>query len=196
MLKPYEISVVLKREVAIEPHLLNCDKDQIIKDKVWETMKRVCSSDYGFVLRLNSIDNIGDGNIDQDTGNVVYPVTFTVTTFKPKVNDIIIAKVSGVSKSGFFCVLGPFEVFVPHINIPSSYEFFYTGTNDVDIENGTGIYKSKYTTISNNEYVKIKLCAVSKMDMQQIRQILPGYEKIQTPYLGGVLQGIGEILDE
>ena len=86
-------------------------------------MKKVCSEDYGFVLRLNKIDKIGMGTIDGQYGYVVYPVDFTITAFKPNIEDIVIARVTAVSKCGFFAQLGPLEIFVPHTHIPEGYDF-------------------------------------------------------------------------
>lgn len=192
MLKPYEKEYQLVREIPIEPHLLNCNINKIIKDKVWNTMKSVCSGEYGFVLRLNTIDDVGMGTIDSDNGTVVYPVTFTITTFKPNAGDIVIAKVNAVTKSGFFCQLGPLEIFVPHTHIPDSYTYKLGETN---IGNK---FESKYTTIIKDEYVRVKLCAIQKMDIEQIFQSLSIDEsqRGKSPYIGGVLEGIGELIDE
>lgn len=193
MLKPYEKESNLKRNIAIEPHLLNCNISRIIKDKVWDKMKTVCSGEFGFVLRLNSINSIGMGTIDTDSGTVVYPVGFTITSFKPVVGDVAIACITAVSKSGFFSQLGPLEIFVPHTHIPDSYEYNYT---DEDLQQSGGIFKSELTTISKGEFVRIKICAIQKMDIQQIFESLSIQDRQPTPYIGGVLEAIGELIDE
>jgi DNA-directed RNA polymerase II subunit RPB7 len=192
MLKPYEREYQLIKEIPVEPHLLNCNINRIIKDKVWNTMKSVCSGEYGFVLRLNTIDDVGMGTIDSDNGTVVYPVTFTITTFKPNVGDIVIAKVNAVTKSGFFCQIGPLEIFVPNTHIPDAYEYKLGETN---LENK---FIGSHTTISCNEYARVKLCAIQKMDIEQIFESLSIDEsqRQKSPYVGGVLEGIGELVDE
>lgn len=192
MLKPYEKEYQLLKEIPVEPHLLNCNIDKIIKDKVWNTIKSVCSGEFGFVLRLNTIDEIGMGVIDSDNGSVVYPVKFTITTFKPDVEDIVICKVNAVTKSGFFCNLGPLEIFVPHTHIPDTYKYKLGKTN---LENE---FVGTETTIKSEEYVRVKLCAIQKMDIEQIFQSLSIDEsqRQKSPYVGGVLEGIGELIDE
>lgn len=203
MLQPYESHNCLVREISIEPHLLNCNIERIVKDKVWDKMKTVCSGEFGFVLRLNSIDNIGIGTIDVDSGTVIHPVRFTITSFKPEIDSIVIAQITAVSKSGFFAQLGPLEIFVPHTHIPDSYVYKFIGsTDEIDtngfngINNQQSVFKSEYTTISKEEYVRIRICAIQKMDINQIFESLSIKDREPTPYVGGVLEAIGELIDE
>lgn len=195
MLKPYEKEVKLFREIPIEPHLLTCNTEKIIKDKVWQIMKSVCSGEYGFVIRLNQIDEIGMGTVDTSTGSVVFPVRFTVTAFKPDINDIVICCVTSVTKTGFFCQIGPLEIFVPHTQIPESYEFKFTNPDDTS-DNSSGTFVSKYNTVSKGVYVRVKICAIQKLDIQQIMETLSITNRVKTPYIGGVLEAIGELVDE
>lgn len=192
MLAPYEKEYQLMREIPIEPHLLNCNISRVIKDKVWDIMKSVCSGEYGFVLRLNNIDEIGMGSIDSGNGTVVYPVTFTITSFKPNVGEIIICKVTAVTKSGFFCQLGPLEIFVPHTHIPEDYVY---KLGKVNSEN---VYGNEHTQVKKDEYVRVKLCAIQKMDIDQVFESLSIDESQRepSPYVGGVLEGVGELVDE
>lgn len=210
MLKPYESETRLFKEVPIEPHLLNCNLERIIKDKLWDLMKTVCSGEYGFVLRLNSIDAIGQGTVDTNNGSVVYPVKFTITSFKPKVEDIVIARITAVSKSGFFAQLGPLEIFVPHTHIPDNYEYKFvetdgsvdqaqtdqSGITNLSENSGNSVFQSEYTTISKGEFVRLKVCAIQKMDIEQIFDSLSIKDRPKSPYIGGVLEAIGELVDE
>ena len=196
MLKPYEIETQLTREIIIEPHLLNCNINRIIKDKVWNTMKTVCSGEFGFVLRLNSIDRIGKGNIDIDCGAVIYPVDFTITSFKPEINSIIIASVGTVSKSGFFAQLGPLEIFVPHTHIPDKYAYVYTEIDENNEGASTSTFESDQTKICKGDYVRIRICAIQKMDIEEIFESLSIQGRTDSSYIGGVLEAIGELIDE
>ena len=62
--------------------------------------------------------------------------------------------------------------------------------------NITGIFESKYTTITKEEYVRIKICAIQKMDIEQIFESLSIQDREPTGYVGGVLEAIGELIDE
>lgn len=194
MLKPYERETQLTREIPIEPHLLNCNIHKIIKDKVWNTIKTVCSGEYGFVLRLNSIDNIGKGSIDTDNAVVVYPVDFTITSFKPDIGSVVMGCVSSVSKSGFFAQLGPLEIFVPHTHIPESYTYRFIETDENGIEDS--VFESDVTKISRGEFVRIRICAIQKMDIQEIFEMLSIQSRADVTYVGGVLEAVGELIDE
>jgi DNA-directed RNA polymerase II subunit RPB7 len=193
MLKPYERKTHLSREIPIEPHLLTCNINRIIKDKVWNVMKTVCSGEFGFVLRLDSIDNVGKGSIDTDSGTVVYPVEFTVTSFKPDINAIVIANVTAVSKSGFFAQLGPLEIFVPHTHIPDSYTYKFA--EDINGQDDN-MFESELTKISKGAYARIRICAIQKMDIEEIFESLSIQGRNRSNYVGGVLEAIGELIDE
>jgi DNA-directed RNA polymerase II subunit RPB7 len=193
MLKPYERKTHVSREIQIEPHLLTCNIHRIIKDKVWNVMKTVCSGEYGFVLRLDSIDSIGKGTIDTDSGTVVYPVDFTITSFKPDINSIVIAKVTAVSKSGFFAQLGPLEIFVPHTHIPDSYTYKFGEDEKGQDEN---MFENELSKISKDAFVRIRICAIQKMDIEEIFESLSIQGRIDSNYIGGVLEAIGELIDE
>lgn len=196
MLKPYERKTQLSREIPIEPHLLTCNINRIIKDKVWNVMKTVCSGEFGFVLRLDSIDKIGKGSIDTDCGTVVYPVDFTITSFKPDINAIVIASVTAVSKSGFFAQLGPLEIFVPHTHIPDSYTFKFGEENTNTADQSENTFESELTKISKGAFVRIRICAIQKMDIEEIFESLAIQGRTSSNYIGGVLEAIGELIDE
>jgi len=124
---------------------------------------------------------------------VIYPVDFTVTSFKPDINSIIIASVTAVSKSGFFAQLGPLETFVPHTHIPENYKYKYT---EIDGGQEETLFESEMTTISKGEFVRIRICAIQKMDIDEIFESLYIQGRGETKYIGGDLEAIGEWIDE
>lgn len=183
--KKYEKQVSLYKEIPIEPHLLICNTNRIIKDKIWEMMKRHCSGEYGFVLRLDHIDKIETGAVDTTTGSIIYPVNFTITAFKPNVGDILDATVTDVTKSGFFCEFGPLEIYVPCSNIPIEYAF--------RINDSIGQFENKDKIISKDKSINVKICAIQKINTQQINESL--LRKTETIYRGGILSAIGEVIE-
>ena len=173
-MQKYQNDVSLYKEIHIEPHLLICNTNRIIKDKLWEMMKSHCSGEYGFVLQLKSIDQIGMGAVDTANGNIIYPVNFTIIAFKPNIDDVVQAMVTEVTKSGFFCMLGPLEIYVPQINIPEKY------------------YTNNEITIKCNDFVHVKIDMIQKINTQ-IKENLSRITPIADQYKGGILTAIGEL---
>lgn len=174
-MQKYQNEVPLYKEIHIEPYLLICNTKRIIKDKLWEMIKSHCSGDYGFVLQLKSIDQIGVGAVDTTNGNVIYPVNFTILAFKPDINDVIRAMVTDVTKSGFFCILGPLEIYVPQINIPDVF------------------FSNNELTIKSNDIVTVKIDIIQKINTQ-IKEDLS--QQNNHHYKGGILTAIGELIGE
>ncbi len=107
----------LKQEVVVQPHMLNLNTLQIVKEKLWQGLRRSCSISNGYIMELVKIEEIKQGSIESRTGSVIYPVTFTVKVLKPSVGDIIHAQITQVNKLGFNACLGPFIVYVPRDSI-------------------------------------------------------------------------------
>ena len=145
-------------------------EDNLYNEYIMTSLRTIWGVDGDYILQKFGKKRSGhfNGNIRKyiDNGTVVYPVKFTITTFKPDVEDIVICKVNAVTKSGFFCQLGPLEIFVPHTHIPDTYKY---ELGEVNEENK---YVGKETTIMSGEYVRVKLCAIQKMDIEQIFQSL------------------------
>lgn len=188
MLQPTEHHI-LHRKIEIEPHLLGCDTLKIVKDKAWKKVRNLCTTEIGFVMRIDEINEINEDNdeIDIDTGNIVYSVKFTVTTFKPKVGDTLITQITEVGSDGFFAKIGPMTIYVPIKNIPIHYKFIY----DENSDNGKFISSNEgYEAIKPGIWQKIKMCAIKKLNIENIKD-----SGMEYNYVGGTLMAIGEIID-
>ena len=181
MLQPNE-QHVLQRRIEIEPHLLGCDTYKIVKDKAWKKVKNLCTSDIGFVMRIDKINNITSKEIDIDTGNLIYHVEFTITSFRPKIGDIIIAKVIEVGADGFFAQLGPMKIYVPIVNIPYYYKLIFNEEED----SSSYISNNNQPQISVDTFHKIEMCEVKKLSIEEM-------DDTEYKYIGGKLMGIGKI---
>lgn len=186
MLQPTE-QHVLSRRIEIEPHLLGCDTSKIVKDKAWKKVKNLCTTQIGFVMRIDDIIDINENNneIDLDTGNIIYDVKFSVTTFRPKVGDTLITQVTDVGSDGFFSNIGPMTIYIPIKNIPRYYKFIYNENSDDGYFQGS----DNNEVIKKGAWIKVKVCAIKKLNIENLKE----ENSENYNYIGGTLMAIGEV---
>ncbi|KAL6532390.1 hypothetical protein OROGR_014360 [Orobanche gracilis] len=73
------------------------------------------SKELGFFLAVNTVVNIGEGKVRQQSGDVLFPVDFSCITFKMLAEEVLEGTVHKILKHGVFLRCGPAEnVFLSH----------------------------------------------------------------------------------
>ncbi|XP_057538502.1 DNA-directed RNA polymerase V subunit 7 [Amaranthus tricolor] len=67
------------------------------------------TKDLGYLLAVTTLDEIGEGRVRQQTGDVMYPVTFSCLTFKIFRGEVLDGTVHKVLRHGVFLRCGPIE---------------------------------------------------------------------------------------
>lgn len=68
---------------------------------------------------------------DENTGDVIFAVTYALKTFKPEKKDVIDAKVILINDIGIFAVsteCEPLKILIPTANIPEEYQYIKAST--------------------------------------------------------------------
>lgn len=77
---------------------------------------------YGWVISVLKIIKQGDGVVN-DEGDVVFLVEFAALMFKPILNEVLDGVVTQCVNHGLKVNVGPFLVFIDHLNMPANLEF-------------------------------------------------------------------------
>ncbi|KAL6522716.1 hypothetical protein OROHE_016563 [Orobanche hederae] len=81
------------------------------------------SKELGFFLAVNTVVNIGEGKVRQQSGDVLFPVDFSCITFKMLSEEVLEGTVHKILKHGVFLRCGPAEnVFLSH-KMMEDYEY-------------------------------------------------------------------------
>ncbi|KNA17149.1 hypothetical protein SOVF_082690 [Spinacia oleracea] len=67
------------------------------------------TKELGYLLAVTTLDNIGEGRVRQQTGDVLFPVTFSCLTFKIFRGEVLEGTVHKVLRHGVFLRCGPIE---------------------------------------------------------------------------------------
>ncbi|XP_052206907.1 uncharacterized protein LOC127811239 [Diospyros lotus] len=74
-----------------------------------EFSAKKATKDLGYFLAVTTLDNIGEGKVRQQTGDVLFPVLFSCITFKIYRGEILEGVVHKILKHGVFLRCGPVE---------------------------------------------------------------------------------------
>ncbi|KAL9234912.1 hypothetical protein vseg_009725 [Gypsophila vaccaria] len=74
-----------------------------------EFASKKATKELGYLLAVTTLDKIGEGRVRQQTGDVLFPVTFTGITFKIFRGEVVEGVVDKIMKHGVFLKCGPVE---------------------------------------------------------------------------------------
>lgn len=100
---------IIQDHIRVSPELF----EKQIKDAVLAQIKReydgYISKDFGFVVDVSDVSEIGEGVIIAGDGAAYYNATFTLLTFKPEMQEVLIGQIKDIADFGAFFTMGPIE---------------------------------------------------------------------------------------
>lgn len=115
------------------------------------------SSELGFVIDVTGVDTVGQGIILPGDGSAHYNVEFTLLTFKPEMQEIVLGKITNVADFGAFINIGPIEGM---IHISQTMNDFVSFGKD-----GVLLGKNSKHSLKVGDICKAKIIAVSYKDL-------------------------------
>lgn len=100
------------------------------------------SKDLGYFLALTAVGRIGEGKVRKQSGDVIFPVSFSCITFKILPGEVLEGVVHKILKPGVFLRCGPAEtIFLSHQKM-DDYQYvpgenpYFLNTKSSKIEKG------------------------------------------------------------
>jgi len=153
--------VKVKDYVALSPELFEGDLKESVKEQLIRFYSNKTTEDFGLVVTVVSVDNIGEGfKLPEDPGRY-YVVEFTLLAYKPELHEIVEGEVSSVTNFGVFVNLGIIDGLV-HLS--------QTMVDQVSFSK-TGIIQGSETgqTLKAGDLVKAAVVAVSFKDIKNVK---------------------------
>merc|ERR1719240_654510 len=113
----------LSKELLLYPKHFGPNIQGLLQEKLTHTVEGSCSGQYGFVVAVTDVIEIGKGRIREGGGLATFPMKFNAIVFRPFRGEVFDAVVTMVNKLGFFAQVGPLQVFVSKHLIPSDMRF-------------------------------------------------------------------------
>lgn len=103
----YEVGV--RGHVRVQPNLFNEDAEVSILKSLNEQFNGFISKDLGVVIGVVGINEVHEGIIIPGDGAAYYDTIFSILSFKPELQEVVLGKVSDITDFGAFINIGPID---------------------------------------------------------------------------------------
>lgn len=161
--------------IRVPPSSFENDTNLAVIQEIKKKFNGYINPNLGFVIDVSEVNKIGQGIILPGDGSAHYNVEFTLLTFKPEMQEIVIGKVTNVADFGAFINIGPIEGM---IHISQTMNDFVSYSKD-----GVLLGKNSKHTLKTGDVCKARIIAVS-------------YKELQNPKIGLTMRQPGLGKDE
>jgi DNA-directed RNA polymerase subunit E' len=148
------IKLKIRDSVRVPPRRFEENLEEVVRDLLWEKFEGIVDKEYGVIIAIISIDDIGDGRILEGDGAVYFDVVFTALAFKPVLQEIVEGKVVEVVEFGAFVSIGPLDALLHMSQVTDDYLVY-------DDKNRRLIGKEKGLSITEGDKVRARIVAIS-----------------------------------
>ncbi len=144
----------LAGRVEIPPFLFGQEKEISARIILSEDYEGIITRDYGFIIAVVDVLEVGPGIIIPSNSNTFHSVTFTILSFKPTIQEVIEGDVVVIVDFGSFIRIGPLDGLVHVSQICDDYiSYEQVGNRFIGKETGK--------ILEVNDVVKARIIAVS-----------------------------------
>ncbi|KAJ3274895.1 DNA-directed RNA polymerase II subunit [Terramyces sp. JEL0728] len=109
--------------INLHPQYFGRQIKEFLIQRLYAEVEGTCSGRYGFTISVVDIVDIGKGVLQSNTGYAEYRIEYKAIVFKPFRNEVFDGIVTTVNKVGFWCEVGPLQVFISQHLIPEYLQF-------------------------------------------------------------------------
>ena len=144
----------LSGRVEIPPFLFGQEKEISARIILSEDYEGIITRDYGFIIAVVDVLEVGQGIIIPSNSSTFHSVTFTILSFKPTIQEVIEGDVVEIVDFGAFIRIGPLDGLVHVSQICDDYiSYEQVGNRFIGKETGK--------ILEVNDVVKARIIAVS-----------------------------------
>jgi len=144
----------LTAKCEIPPFLFDQPKDVSARIILSEDYEGIITRDYGFIIAIVDVIDVGPGIIIPGNANTFHEVQFSILAFKPMISEVVEGEVVEIVDFGSFIRLGPLDGLVHVSQICDDYiSYEQVGNRFIGKETGK--------ILEVNDQVRAKIIAVS-----------------------------------
>ena len=149
--------IELKDHIRVPPSLFNLPLEEAIIKRIKTKYMGFISREFGIVIDVDGVKEIGEGVIIPGDGASYYDVLFELLTFKPEMQEIVLGKIKDIAEFGAFINIGPIDGM---IHISQAMDDFVSFSKDKTL---TG--KETKRVLKVNDICRARIIAVSFKDI-------------------------------
>ena len=112
----------LSHSLKLHPAFFTANLKDHLKSRLLAEVEGSCSGRYGYIVCVLKIIKIDKGIINL-AGQAEYHMKYMAVVFKPFKGEVVEGIVSTVNKMGFFCEVGPLNVFISTHLVDNHFSF-------------------------------------------------------------------------
>ena len=129
--------VNIDQKISIDPKFLDSNISYHILQKIRQNMEGKCTLDYGYIISVNKIVELGENIVAPANSLVVYDVKYEAVTIKPEKGMELSGEICMVFQHGVFAdILKKLKVLIP---VGSMEEYTFSGDSFVSKEDDENI---------------------------------------------------------
>ena len=150
--------VHVQDHIRVPPNLF----DLPVKDAVLQRVKKkydgYISKDFGIVIDVATVNDIGEGTIIPGDGAPYYSASFELLTFKPEMQEVCLGKIRDIADFGAFINLGPIDGM---IHVSQTMDDFVSFSKEKVL-----MGKESKRALKMGDYCRARIIAISFKDLQ------------------------------
>lgn len=156
----YELEI--KDHIRVDPKSFKDDVKESVLKSLNERFEGYISEDLGFVIGVTEIKDIGEGIITPGDGAAYYETIFRIATYKPKIHEVVIGKITDITEFGAFIDIGPVDGMI-HISqamddfVSLSKEKVLTGKESKKVLKVNDVCRARIVAISYKDPANPKI---------------------------------------
>jgi len=160
--------------IRVPPKDLDVERKKSILKQIKEKFDGYISKDFGTVIDVSEVNEIGEGVIVPGDGAPYYRTQFELLTFKPELQEVVHGRIKDMADFGAFVNIGPMDSMV---HISQSMDDFVSFSKDKVL---TG--RDSKRTLKINDECRARIIATS-------------FKDIANPKIGVTMrqQGLGKL---
>jgi DNA-directed RNA polymerase II subunit RPB7 len=102
----------LKKNLNVTPEFLGKKISAHLHALLKRAVEGSFNSRYGYLVKVLTADNIGEGKVQDGSGDVVFLISYKALVFMPYKGEVLDAVVTQILEVGFTAAVGPMSLFV------------------------------------------------------------------------------------
>jgi DNA-directed RNA polymerase subunit E' len=148
----------LSDHIRVPPDLFSLPLEDAIIQRVKKKYDGYISKDFGIVIDVADICEVGEGVIIPGDGAPYYQVKFDLLTYKPEMHEVILGKIKDIADFGAFINMGPIDGM---IHVSQTMDDFVSFSKEKVL-----VGKESKKTLKVGDACRARIIAVSFKDIQ------------------------------
>ncbi|MCD6478108.1 MAG: DNA-directed RNA polymerase [Candidatus Aenigmarchaeota archaeon] len=146
--------IEVEDSVRVPPDKLDKDLEVAVSESIREKYEGILNPELGIVLNLETVEDVGEGEILPGDGAVFFPSKFKLLVYYPEEHEVTIGEVVDITEFGAFVRIGPIDAMVHVSQIMDDYVSY-------DKKNSILVGRDSKKILKEGDVVRARIISVS-----------------------------------